>query len=114
MLGYNKWQEYRFRREADGRLKSSHDDVLMGQTGSATASPPVRPDAGPARERVEPTFNGPDAPAADGIVVVLFGRAVGILHELVHHEVMRHADAGYEIARACAHEQNLNLPMLGR
>ena len=27
--------------------------------------------------------------------------------------VMRHADAGYEIARACAHEQNLNLPMLG-
>ncbi len=28
--------------------------------------------------------------------------------------VMRHADAGYEIARACAHEQNLNLPMLGR
>ena len=26
--------------------------------------------------------------------------------------VMRHADAGYEEARACAHEQNLNLPML--
>ena len=28
--------------------------------------------------------------------------------------VMRHADAGYEEARACAHEQALNLPMLGR
>ncbi len=27
--------------------------------------------------------------------------------------VMRHADAGYEIAKACAREQNLNLPMLG-
>lgn len=28
--------------------------------------------------------------------------------------VMRHADAGYEIAQACAREQGLNLPMLGR
>ncbi len=28
--------------------------------------------------------------------------------------VMRHADAGYESARACAHEQGLNLPMLPR
>ena len=27
--------------------------------------------------------------------------------------VMRHADAGYEAARACAREQGLNLPMLG-
>ena len=27
--------------------------------------------------------------------------------------VMRHADAGYEQARACAREQGLNLPMLG-
>ncbi|MEO8634342.1 MAG: urocanate hydratase [Gemmatimonadales bacterium] len=27
--------------------------------------------------------------------------------------VMRHADAGYEIARACAREKGLNLPMLG-
>ena len=26
--------------------------------------------------------------------------------------VMRHADAGYEIARQCAREQGLNLPML--
>jgi urocanate hydratase len=26
--------------------------------------------------------------------------------------VMRHADAGYEIAQACAREQGLNLPML--
>jgi len=28
--------------------------------------------------------------------------------------VMRHADAGYEIARQCAREHRLNLPMLGR
>jgi urocanate hydratase len=28
--------------------------------------------------------------------------------------VMRHADAGYEIAQQCAREQKLNLPMLGR
>jgi urocanate hydratase len=28
--------------------------------------------------------------------------------------VMRHADAGYEDAQACAREQALNLPMLGR
>ncbi len=27
--------------------------------------------------------------------------------------VMRHADAGYEVARQCAREQGLNLPMLG-
>ncbi|KFN44881.1 urocanate hydratase [Arenimonas oryziterrae] len=27
--------------------------------------------------------------------------------------VMRHADAGYEIAKACAKEQGLNLPMIG-
>jgi urocanate hydratase len=26
--------------------------------------------------------------------------------------VMRHADAGYEIAKQCAKEQGLNLPML--
>ena len=28
--------------------------------------------------------------------------------------VMRHADAGYDEAVACAHEQGLNLPMIGR
>jgi urocanate hydratase len=28
--------------------------------------------------------------------------------------VMRHADAGYDIARDCAREQGLNMPMLGR
>ncbi len=28
--------------------------------------------------------------------------------------VMRHADAGYEVARACAHEQGMNMPMLPR
>jgi urocanate hydratase len=27
--------------------------------------------------------------------------------------VMRHADAGYDIAKACAKEQGLKLPMLG-
>jgi urocanate hydratase len=27
--------------------------------------------------------------------------------------VMRHADAGYESAQACARENGLNLPMLG-
>jgi len=26
--------------------------------------------------------------------------------------VMRHADAGYEIAKACAREQGLDLPMM--
>jgi urocanate hydratase len=28
--------------------------------------------------------------------------------------VMRHADAGYQIAIDCAHEQGLNLPMIER
>jgi urocanate hydratase len=28
--------------------------------------------------------------------------------------VMRHADAGYDSALACAREQGLNLPMLGK
>jgi len=36
-----------------------------------------------------------------------------VLHNDPATGVMRHADAGYEIAKACAEEQGLDLPMLG-
>lgn len=61
VLGYNKWQEARYRREAGRSLASDYDDVLMGASGrQAEAEPPQ----GEARdrqrategERIEPTF----------------------------------------------------------
>jgi FtsZ-interacting cell division protein ZipA len=67
VLAYNKWQEFKFRRQADGRLKSSHDDVLMGEAGGAPVEPTVRPEAPRGEERVEPTFNGPDVSAAAAV-----------------------------------------------
>jgi len=69
VLAFNKWQEVRFRREAEGSLKSHHDDVLMGaakESAAARGAPAVTAErlqsAGGGehgRERVEPTFDGP-------------------------------------------------------
>lgn len=53
-----------------------------------------------------------------GMVVVCDGsdeaaqRITRVLHNDPATGVMRHADAGYDIAIDCAHEQNLNLPMI--
>ena len=66
VLAFNKWQEVRFRREAEGSLKSLHDDVLMGAAKEAPAAPVAaaeRAQSGrvgeDSLERVEPTFDGP-------------------------------------------------------
>ena len=55
-----------------------------------------------------------------GVVIVCDGteaadrRLARVLWNDPASGVMRHADAGYEIAQACAQEQGLKLPMLGR
>lgn len=69
VLAFNKWQEMRFGRDADGSLKSHHDDVLMGaaketavarEVPAATADRPQSASGG-GSERVEPTFDPPQA-----------------------------------------------------
>ena len=66
VLAFNKWQEFRFRRDAEGSLRSRHDDVLMeaakehaGARG-AEAAERHRSARGGERgpERVEPTLDG--------------------------------------------------------
>jgi FtsZ-interacting cell division protein ZipA len=67
VLAFNKWQEVRFRREAEGSLKSRHDDVLMGAAKEPAAAPgaPAAPAERPQSahrgehggERIEPTFD---------------------------------------------------------
>jgi len=70
VLAFNKWQEVRFRREAEGSLKSRHDDVLMGTAeNSAVARGAPAATAEPPRgarieERIEPTFDGPETRTA--------------------------------------------------
>jgi urocanate hydratase len=55
-----------------------------------------------------------------GVVIVADGTAEAAerLQRVLTNDpasgVMRHADAGYEIAIECAHENNLNLPMIGK
>jgi FtsZ-interacting cell division protein ZipA len=68
VLAYNKWQEAKFRREAEASLKSHHDDVLMGAAedpGVAPGAPVEHPQSGRrgehGGERIEPTFDGPEA-----------------------------------------------------
>jgi hypothetical protein len=66
VLAYNKWQEARFRREAEGVLGSRHDDVLMGAAESSAGAPPAPPAtagvsaATPMEQRIDPTFEGPE------------------------------------------------------
>ena len=72
VLAYNKWQEARFRREAQARLGPDHDDVLMGtaetsplaataSAGAAESTPASpaadRPSGRRSEERIEPTFD---------------------------------------------------------
>ncbi len=72
VLGYNKWQEARYRREAERNLKSDHQDVLMGAPGAQPgAGPPQgqareRPPA-PEGERIEPTFGASVAEAPEAM-----------------------------------------------
>jgi len=65
VLAYNKWQEARYRREAERSLGSRHDDTLLATAGSlATAAPSkttLRSHGAPVGERIEPTFDGQGA-----------------------------------------------------
>lgn len=67
VLAYNKWQEFRYRRQAEAGFRSRYDDVLMrtggrGETGTQSAAA--------AAERIEPGMGAGDAaraqPGADG------------------------------------------------
>ena len=63
VLAFNKWQEVRFRREAEGSLRSRHDDVLMetaneppaasGMHGATADRPQSGRGGGRGRERGE-------------------------------------------------------------
>jgi len=68
VLGYNKWQELKFRRESERSLKSDHEDVLMNPPGDAAPAHDVRVRATvhehAPEERIEPTFEAPAAPSS--------------------------------------------------
>jgi len=64
VLAYNKWQEVKYRREAERNLGTHHDDALMESTGDAKAAPMRSSgtagefESARTGERIEPTFNG--------------------------------------------------------
>jgi hypothetical protein len=69
VFGYNKWQEYCQRKQAEALMKPHHDDVLLGDGPKAApqpvvaerSEPEIRTDAPPRMAvRQEPTFS--DAP----------------------------------------------------
>ncbi|MGB7541605.1 MAG: cell division protein ZipA C-terminal FtsZ-binding domain-containing protein [Burkholderiales bacterium] len=66
VLIYNKWQEARYRRQAEVSFKSPRHDVLMQTEGGAEANTQATPSAA-AGERIEPVFHVPERPdeAAD-------------------------------------------------
>ena len=80
VLAYNKWQEARFRREAERHLTSRHDDVLMGTAKdraaergvpAATVERPQSARSGEgSRERIEPTFDDPQAGTVPAVPTV--------------------------------------------
>jgi hypothetical protein len=57
VFGYNKWQEYRQRKLAEGVLKPHHADVLLGDGAKASKQPNIA-------ERSEPEFRA-DMPPND-------------------------------------------------
>lgn len=73
VIAYNKWQEVRYRREADRNMGSRHNDALMGSADDVNAAS-VLSSAAPqyferARvdERIEPTFDGRRANVAHAV-----------------------------------------------
>jgi FtsZ-interacting cell division protein ZipA len=68
VLAYNKWQEVRYRREAEQAFGVGHDDVLMapsGQESVVTSSQEALQESTPSEqtERIEPTLDGVDSGA---------------------------------------------------
>jgi len=74
VLAYNKWQEIKYSREAEGSLKSRHGDVLMGAAedpGSVQRAPGApRPQGARGGERIEPTFDGPEADTVSAVPIL--------------------------------------------
>lgn len=73
VLAYNKWQDLRYRRQAERSFGTGHEDVLLQpaqETGLIETSPPAAaPAAAPAvAERIEPGFSAGvmSAPDTDG------------------------------------------------
>lgn len=73
VLAYNKWQEVKYRREAERSLGSHHDDALMGSAGVPNTTPPVSSVAAGGHEgartseRIEPTFDARDSDAVQPV-----------------------------------------------
>lgn len=70
VLAYNKWQEIRYRREAEHAFGAGHDDVLMAPAENDTSGTPPRDtlqEDTPAlqQERIEPTLAGISPEAED-------------------------------------------------
>jgi hypothetical protein len=59
VLGYNKWQELQYRRQAEAHFKSRHEDVLMEPEPRSDSAIRVR-SAAPAPARIEPGFSQGD------------------------------------------------------
>lgn len=59
VLIYNKWQERKFRREAESVFRSDHVDVLLEPSDRSADAPRER------AERIEPTFDEPLAAGED-------------------------------------------------
>lgn len=81
VIAYNKWQEARFKRQADLALKSEHEDVLL--RSSAMAAP----------ARVEPQFKEPalaaSRPDMDDTPMPLRDTTVGLPRDLPEASVER-------------------------
>ncbi len=56
VFGYNKWQEHKYRREAERNLKSRHVDVLLldANVPAEQVREPAAAAAAPSAERIEP------------------------------------------------------------
>jgi FtsZ-interacting cell division protein ZipA len=63
VLGYNKWQERRYRRQAESGFRSRYEDVLMRSETGAEAAPVA------ARNRVEPVLGAAGAAVPGGLEV---------------------------------------------
>ena len=50
VLGFNRWQEHKYRRQAEQRFAASHDDVLLAEDGLPERLEPVLEDAPPDEE----------------------------------------------------------------
>lgn len=95
VLAYNKWQEVKYRRETEGSLKSQHGDVLMGDAdppATAQRAPSVGVHTVAGGERIEPTFERPDADAGAAAHESSSGEATGLTETIDYVVTMEASD----------------------